>query len=156
MSASVSQQQQQWWWAVSMSVVAQLHLRSRPGCCCSDMGTWRWQRRHGDAVGQISHSRTVICWKSRIIGLADSFGHSGISQYLTKTKLSVLLFYLFTLSLNTLWHVAELPVVKISYFYSQLLNFMAIKNNEIITNFLRNAAKALTNSCWFTSLTLTP
>jgi len=48
MSASVSQQQQQWWWAVSLSVVAQ--LRSRPGCCGSGLGIWRWHRRHGDAV----------------------------------------------------------------------------------------------------------
>ena len=30
------------------------------------------------------------------------------------------------------------------------------KKYEIITNFLRNAANALTNSCWLTSLTLTP
>jgi len=49
MSASVSQQQQQWWWAVSLSVVAQ--LSSRPGCCGSGLGTWRWPRRHGDTVG---------------------------------------------------------------------------------------------------------
>jgi len=57
MSASVSQHSAAA--AVMVGGVAQLQLRSRQGCCGSGLGTWRWPRRHGDAVGWIATANSI-------------------------------------------------------------------------------------------------